>query len=69
MATTIQPEKLISYAEAQQRVNFSRRTFFKRLKDEQIPVFIGGTDRRQRLIDERDLAKMTQPKPRQETAA
>ena len=68
MQTNIQP-KLISYAEAQQRANFSRRTFFKRLKDENITVFVGGLDRRQRLIAESDLAKMTQPKPRQATAA
>lgn len=61
--------KLITYAEAQQKANFSRRTFFKRLKDESVTVYVGGTDRRQRLIDERDLAKMTQPKPRQATAA
>lgn len=61
--------KLISYADAQRRLGFCRRTFFNRLRERGITVYVDGTDRRHRLISVRDLEKLNETRPRREVAA
>ena len=56
-------EKLIQYSEAQRRLGFRRRTFFNRLRETGIKVYIDGNDRRQRLIHIDDLPKLVETDP------
>ncbi len=64
--------QLIPYAEAIRRSGLSRRTWYDRLRQTSgIRVFTDGRDRRLRLIDARDIPKLTEarPAPRRERTA
>lgn len=64
--------ELIPYAEAIKRSGLSRRTWYDRLRQTNgVRVFTDGRDRRLRLIDARDLPKLTEarPAPRRTSAA
>jgi hypothetical protein len=60
MSTTDRQE-YISYRAAMQAAGMSERTFYRRLAQGRIPVYAAGTDNRRRLIDVRDLPKLTEP--------
>jgi hypothetical protein len=56
--------QLIPYAEAIKRSGLSRRTWYDRLRQTSgIRVFVDGRDRRLRMIDARDLPRLTQIEP------
>lgn len=64
--------ELIPYNEAIRISGLSRRTWYERIKEAGIVVYQDGRDRRQRLIDVRDLPKLTAIEPvvkRAQTAA
>lgn len=64
--------ELIPYNEAIRISSLSRRTWYERIKEAGIVVYQDGRDRRQRLIDVRDLPKLTAIEPvvkRAQTAA
>jgi hypothetical protein len=63
--------QLIDYATAMQLTGLQRRTFFNRLKQGQVAIFVDPTDRRKRWLDRRDVLRLarTQEAERGETAA
>jgi hypothetical protein len=63
MHTPADPQ-LITYREALARLGFSRRTLFDRIKETGIVVYVDGVNRRQRLLDVRDLPKLTEAQNR-----
>lgn len=68
MATATEPQ-LITYDEALARLGCSKRTLFNRIKDERITVYVDGINRRRRLLDERDVDKLAEVRPRPERVA
>ena len=62
------PENLIPMADVVKASPYSRKTLITRIKDEGIQTYVDGLDRRRRLIDARDLPKLTEirPAPRRE---
>ncbi len=65
-----QKSKLIPYPEAIARSGLTRRTWFDRVRESGITIYIDGRDRRLRLVDERDIAKLVEVRhrPRREVA-
>lgn len=55
--------QLIPYPEALDRSGLSRRTLYDRLKETGITVYQNPRDRRLRLIDVRDLPRLTEARP------
>ncbi len=54
---------LISMTEVAAAVPYSRKALINRIKTEGITVWVDGADRRRRLIDRRDLPRLTEPRP------
>lgn len=67
--TTENEMKLIQYSEAQRRLGFCRKTFYNRLREAGIKVYVDGHDRRQRLIHIDDLPKLNETRVRRTVAA
>lgn len=55
----MEAEQLIGYREVMALTNLPKRTLLDRIAREGITVYIDGRDRRRRLIDRRDVAKLT----------
>lgn len=54
---------LLPYDEVLNRLGISKRTLNIRVLTEGVTTWIDGRDRRRRLIDERDLPKLTETRP------
>ncbi len=65
------PRDLIDYKVALSETGISKRALLERIAAEGVTVWIDGRDRRRRLLDRRDLPKLTQarPAPRRERTA
>jgi hypothetical protein len=50
--------QLVSYDEVLRLTDLHERTFFRRLKQVDIPIFIDPRDHRRRLIERRDIPKL-----------
>lgn len=57
----MESRQLLTYPDAMQVAGIRRRTFFKRIKERGIAVYIDPTDRRLRWLDRRDIEKLTEP--------
>ncbi len=60
----------VPYAEVVEQTGISKRALNVRILREGIPTYVDGRDRRRRLLDARDIERLTQirPAPRRRTA-
>lgn len=56
-------QTFLPYTEVIARTGLSKRTLNIRVLSEGVTTWIDGRDRRRRLIDERDLPKLTETRP------
>lgn len=61
MMEAIEARQLITYESAMKLANMPKRTFYRRLASGVIPVYIDPDDRRRRLLERRDVEKITRP--------
>lgn len=71
MATDVTPAQYVTFAEIAKTTGLTPRKINYRVVADRIPVYIDSRDRRKRMIEARDLAKLVEVRsvPRRETAA
>ena len=54
----MESQQMITYPEAMKLTGLPARTFYRRIASVKLPVYMDGKDRRKRLLDRRDVAKL-----------
>ncbi len=54
----IETRQLITYDDAMRLTGLSRRTFYRRLASEMMPIYMDSRDRRRRFINRTDLTRL-----------
>ncbi len=54
----IETRQLITYDDAMRLTGLSRRTFYRRLASELVPIYMDSRDRRRRFINRTDLTRL-----------